>query len=103
MNLDHALLRDVTDSEGAAALLSDKFNRPFSVDSVHQLVKQGKLRALIFRGGILIERTTANHTRGKDLFFLYADIQKVPQPNRPGRPEAKTAQSTLMKRQTRIS
>ncbi|EFH88949.1 hypothetical protein [Ktedonobacter racemifer] len=86
MNINQAMAKDLTDSVGASRLLSRRFNRSFSVDSLHQLVKQNKLRAFMFHEGELIERTPDIHTRGKDLLFLYADLYALEPPRKPGRP-----------------
>ncbi len=89
MNLQDARATDLTDSVGASAILSARFGRSFSIDSIQQLIKQNRLRAFLFVGGILTERTRELHTRGKDLLFLRADLEALPPPKRPGRPSSK--------------
>lgn len=86
MDIQHAMARDLTDTVGAAHVLAERFGRSYSVDSLHQLVKQNKLRAFMFQDGVLTERIPGVSTRGKDLLFLYADLHDVNLPNRPGRP-----------------
>jgi len=89
MDIQHAMARDLTDSVGASKLLSERFGRNFSIDSVHQLVKQNKLRAFMFNEGKLTERAPTTQTRGKDLLFLYADLYALEPPKKPGRPSDK--------------
>ena len=86
MNIQNAMATDLTDSIGASKVLSTRFNKSYSVDSVHQLVKQNRLRAFMFHQGKLVERTPGAHTRGKDLVFLYADLYALEPPKKPGRP-----------------
>jgi hypothetical protein len=86
MDIQRAMARDLTDSLGASNVLSERFGRAYSVDSVHQLVKQNRLRAFQFLEGKLTERTPDANTRGKDLIFLYADLYALEPPKRPGRP-----------------
>ena len=85
---------DLTDSIGASSLLSERFGSSFSVDSVQQLVKQNKLRAFMFREGKLVERTSAENTRGKDLIFLRADLYAVERPRKVGRPAQSNRQAS---------
>jgi hypothetical protein len=89
MDLHDARATDLTDSVGASRILSERFGKPYSVDSVQQLVKQNRLRAFLFADGVLTERTPGLHTRGKDLLFLRADLYALERPQRPGRPVAK--------------
>ncbi len=90
MDIHQAMAADLTDSIGASKVLSERFGRNFGVDSVHQLVKQNRLRAFLFQEGKLVERSPDTITRGKDLIFLYADLYALERPHRPGRPSAKT-------------
>jgi hypothetical protein len=88
VSLQDLPLRMITNTEGALLRLRERFNQPgYSMDSIHQLVKHGKLRALVYVDGILVEKTEElQSTRGKDLFFLYSDLEKLPQPQR-GKPK----------------
>lgn len=90
MDISQAMARDLTDSVGASKVLSERFGRAFSVDSVQQLVKHNKLRAFMFDDGKLVERLPSANTRGKDLIFLYVDLYNVEPPKKPGRPPAQT-------------
>jgi hypothetical protein len=94
MDIRQAMATDLTDSVGAAKLLSKRFHRNFSVDSVHQLVKQKKLRAFLFDDGELVERAATPRTRGKDLLFLYADLYALEPPRKPGRPVEQAKKET---------
>lgn len=86
MDIQQAMARDLTDSIGASKILTDRFGRNFGVDSVHQLVKQNKIRSFLFYEGALTERTLETNTRGKDLIFLKADLYALEPPKRAGRP-----------------
>lgn len=92
MNIQEAMAGDLTDSVGASRRLSERFGRSFGVDSVHQLVKQNKVRAFLFQEGTLTERVSDGTTRGKDLIFLRADLDEVELPKRAGRPARAEAQ-----------
>ncbi len=84
MNLDH--YADLTDSVGAASILARKFGGSYSVEALRQLVKNDRIRCLIFEGGVLTERHPGKNTRGRDVFFLRSDIEALERPRR-GRPE----------------
>ncbi len=95
MNIADIKVKDLTDSDGASTVLSDRFHKDYSVDSVHQLVKKGRLRAWIFQKGVLVERTPETQTRGKDLLFLFSDLQAVPLPRKAGRPKETSARDVI--------
>lgn len=80
MNLETIMLSDLTDTQGAMLRLSARFNRPVSDESIRQYVKANKLHPLIFEQGVLVERTASAKTRGRDLFFLLADLDAMPEP-----------------------
>jgi len=94
VDIRRAMAMDLTDALGASRILSHRFGRPFSVDSVHQLVKQGRLRAFLFQEGELVERQPETQTKGKDLLFLRADLYSLEPPKRPGRPSGKPEKET---------
>jgi hypothetical protein len=80
---------ELTDTQGAIRILANRFKRDdYSEDSLHQLVKHGRLRAFMFQDGELRERNPDEKTRGKDLLFLYRDLVALPEPQR-GRPKTK--------------
>jgi hypothetical protein len=86
MDIQQASASDLTDSVGASKILTERFGRSFGIDSVHQLVKQNKIRSFLFQDGSLIERMPDASSRGKDLIFLRTDLEAIEQPKRPGRP-----------------
>lgn len=86
MNLENICITEITDSVGASARLTERFEHSFGVDAVRMLVKAGRLRSLLFQDGILVWREKDAVTRGKDLIFLRADLEDVPKPRRRGRP-----------------
>ncbi len=88
MDIQDVKVNEITDTVGATRMLATRFGRPYSVDSLHQLVKQGRLRAFLFTDGVLVERVPGEQTRGKDLIFLRADLLALPQPKPVGRPKA---------------
>lgn len=90
MNIDEARATDLTDTDGAAKILAERFGRPqYSIESVKQLVKQNRLRSFLFLDGRLVERSADVSTRGKDLIFLASDLYELPLPRPVGRPSAK--------------
>jgi hypothetical protein len=91
MNINKMFVGDLTDAVGASILLSKRFEKPFSVDSISQLVKQQRLRAFMFIEGELVERQPSGARRGKDLIFLKSDLLQVPMPGKPGRPRTEEA------------
>jgi len=80
MNLDH--YSDLTDSTGAVSILAQRFNRPYTREALHWLVKRDKIRALMFENGTLVERKPDASTRGKDLFFLRSNVEAMAEPKR---------------------
>jgi len=74
------LVSDITDTVGASKLLTERLRHNIGVDSVHKLVREGRLRAWMFLDGELVERRGAE--RGKDLIFLKADLQALHPPLR---------------------
>lgn len=86
MNIEQARATDLTDTVGATAILSERFSRRYSIDSLWQLVKQNRLRAFMFHEGKLVERAPDATTRGKDLIFLIPDLYDVEPPRPVGRP-----------------
>ena len=88
IDLTQCTLADLTDSVGAARIISKRHGIVYSPESVRQLVKQNRLRCLMFENGILVERNPSELTRGRDLFFLRSDIEALARPKR-GRPEKK--------------
>ena len=75
----------ITDSEGACTILSERFGHKYEVNALHQLVKRDKLRAFVFQQGKLVERSHKVETRGRDLIFLKEDLAALPVP-RVGKP-----------------
>lgn len=67
---------DITDTFGAAAHLTERMGHSIGVDSVHKLVRNGKLRAWMFQQGELVVRQPGQ-TRGKDLIFLKSDLAAI--------------------------
>lgn len=79
---------EITDTLGGCKILSARFGRHFSEDSLRQLVKRGKLRAFVFKHGDLVEREPNEDTQGKDLILLRSDLERLPKPQ-VGRPRLK--------------
>ena len=74
---------ELTDTAGAVKVLADRFHLPgYTAESVRQLVKNNRLRCLIFRDGVLVERQHSENTRGQDLLFLRSDLEELEQPRR---------------------
>ena len=92
ISLQDLPLRLITDSEGALLRLRDRFGQPnYSMDSLHQYVKSGRLQAFIYVRGVLVEKTEERQSRGRDLFFLRSDLEKLPMPQR-GHPKKEVAE-----------
>ena len=79
------LVGDITDTVGASTILSERLKHSVGVDSVHKLVRNGKLRAWMFQDGELVVREPGVKHRGKDLIFLKADLAAI-KPFRAGNP-----------------
>jgi len=89
VDLSQITVADLTDTVGAVNILKARFHREdYSVDSLHQLVKHGKIRSFMFQDGKLVLRKPDEKTRGRDLFLLRSDIEQLPEPRR-GRPVTK--------------
>lgn len=88
--LKNALASDLTDTVGAADLLTKRLGRNISVDTVHNLVREGRLHAYVFQDGELVPRPMDRPTRGKDLLFLKADLYAMTPPPGPGNPTFKS-------------
>lgn len=82
MDIERMLIGDLTDTEGATIILADRFKRKVSVDSVHRFVREGLLDAWLFQHGKLVRRIPQQTTKGKDLFFLRADLYNMIPPQR---------------------
>lgn len=76
----------LTDTEGAIVILAERFKKKYSADSIRNFVKQERLPAFIFQGGQLVEREPNADTRGKDMFFLRADLYVMERPQPAGNP-----------------
>jgi hypothetical protein len=86
INLKSMLVSDLTDTVGAAKILSDRFERSVSVDAIHTFVRKGWLQSYMFQNGELTPRPPKQPTRGKDLLFLKAHLMGMEPPPRPGNP-----------------
>jgi hypothetical protein len=81
------LVGDITDTIGASRYLTERLGHSVGVDSVHKLVREGRLRAWMFQDGELIAREPkSSKSRGKDLIFLKADLQGL-RPVKRGNPD----------------
>ena len=79
-------VRELTNISGASRRLSTRFRRSFGTSSVQKLVDNKKIRAFIFdEDGQLVERAAGPEARGREIFFLRADLELVEEPARPGR------------------
>lgn len=94
MDIQKAKVSDLTDVAGASYYLSQRFGKSFGIDSVHQLVKQNKLRSFLFENGVLAERNTSIKTRGRDLLFLRPDLEQLEPPKPVGRPMGRMRKPT---------
>jgi len=80
MDIKRMLVGDLTDTEGAAGILAERFKRHVSVDSVHRFVRDGALPAWIFQHGEITQRNPEQPSKGKDLLFLKADLYTMTPP-----------------------
>lgn len=91
------LATDLRDTRGAALFLAERVRRrrpestrvAFAVDTIHLLVKSGRLRAYVFGedGVLTIRDATQRRRAGQALFFAVADLEAVALPQeRPGKP-----------------
>lgn len=80
--MDLTIYADLTDATGAVNILSQRFNRPYNAEALHWHVKNGKLRALMFVNGVLVERASSVNRRGRDLIFLRSDLEAFQEPKR---------------------
>ncbi len=86
INVKSMLVGDLTDTVGAAKILSARLERSVSVDAVHNFVREGRLQSYMFQDGELMPRPPKQPTRGKDLLFLKAHLLGMEPPSKPGNP-----------------
>ncbi len=86
--------RDIRDTRGAAKVIAERMGKDnISVDTVHLLVRNGKLKPYVFdKNGALISRDEKHSKRaGQALYFAMSDLYKVELPHEaPGRPKKRS-------------
>ncbi len=87
--------RDLRDTKGAATVLAERMGKDgrISVDTIHLLVRHGKLQAYVFDENGMLALRKLHHTKrsGQALYFSMTDLYSVELPrDTPGRPPART-------------
>lgn len=83
--------RDLRDTRGAARILAERSGKEkMSVDTVHLLVRHGKLKAYVFdeKGTLVLREEKHTKRAGQALYFAMSDLYNVDLPREaPGRPK----------------